>query len=137
MRKIVRYLTLHLLFLSLNFFGQNTSLVVVLKKNEYQLKKVKNNEYFLTIFNKSNIEYNRKKGLKYQELYDGRIVPCDGCKDEYSELYILKANSNRLKLKQINSQDFFDKNLLRTFEFHGGYFNIDGNIFKYDRYATF
>ncbi|MDQ8140839.1 hypothetical protein [Chryseobacterium sp. CFS15] len=97
------------------------------------------NEYNLIIYNKDNINFNKKHGYIYQELAGGRTY-CEKCKKEVYYFRVKKTNSK--PSKNITEVYSFNKlfklprqknnifSSIQNFNLSEGYFLINGDFYK-------
>lgn len=124
----IKYILLLFLFNNLVYCQ-----VIEIKKNDSIVLKRANskNQYYLTVFNKENIGYNKINGFKYDTIqHIGTIIKCEKCKDEsYNFLIEKNRNISAKKYKYFSSKNLF-KNI-KKYAFGGSsYFLIHGIYYK-------
>ncbi|WP_312089799.1 hypothetical protein [Chryseobacterium sp.] len=117
-----------LLITSINIYSQ----IVEIKKNDSILlrKSDNKNEYYITLFNKENIKYNKINGFKYDTIPNiGTVIKCNECRVESYGFLIRKIKNNKKNKGSIRTVEnlFKDK---KGFNFGGGYFLINGIYYK-------
>jgi len=74
------------------------SQLLEVKKNDSTLlrKSDKKNEYYITLFNKENIKYNKRNGFKYDTIpHIGTVIKCNECKVESYGFLVRKIKNNK------------------------------------------
>ncbi|WP_421744566.1 hypothetical protein [Chryseobacterium gambrini] len=123
-----------LLFLSCFLCGQNTTKVIeITQKDSVVLTKDSKNKFFLKIFYKKNIAFNKKNKLK-PKVYAGGYSFCEKCKKE-NDVYILEKQA-RIPQKSVkyNLNNFLKNNKnIEYFDFENfwnNYFKIENTYYK-------
>ena len=114
--------------MSINIYSQT---VDVKKSDSIVLRKANSkNEYYVILFNKENIKYNKSNGFKYDTIpHIKTVIKCKECKEESYGFLIKKIKKNKKRQGSIRTLEDFFKD--RTgFNFGGGYFLINGHYYK-------
>lgn len=109
------------------------SQVVVIDKNDsISLKTTTNkSQYYLTIFNKENIKFNKKNGFKYDTIpHIGTVVKCESCEDESYSFLIEKSRSIPSKKYKSFSSIYLFQNIKKYIFGGNSYFKIQGKYYK-------
>lgn len=85
-------------------------------------------EYRFIIYNKDNINFNKKKGYKYKE-FAGGMRYCDKCKKETYGFSIKKIKGVPSKKLKYYTLNYLFQNL-NQYSFGGGYFLVNGIYYK-------
>lgn len=88
-----------LLITCINIYSQ----ILEIKKNDSILlrKSDNKNEYYITLFNKENIRYNKINGFKYDTIpHIGTVIKCNECRVESYGFLIRKIKDNK-KIKAL------------------------------------
>ena len=124
-----------MLFLSCHFYSQGTIKIIKISKNDsISLTKDSRKNYFLKIYYKRNIDFNKKNKLK-PIVYAGGYSFCKKCKKEF-DIYIIEEFTRiPSKNKEYTLENFIYINSNKTeyfdFEkFWNNYFKIDNKYYK-------
>ncbi|MDR6373149.1 hypothetical protein J2795_004338 [Chryseobacterium bernardetii] len=102
-------------------------IIKINEQDSINLEKLQRNEYRLSFFNKKNIEYNKSKGLNYNNFVHG-VRFCDVCKEEVAYFLLQPIKKKITRKDSIYSiEKSFEKKCLSKEIL----FQIDNKFYKH------